>query len=206
MKSSRAYFKCIFRRNKKDSEKKRADVLANKLLGKCDNDFWKEIKKLNYTNNNLPDVVNKVSGRDKISEMWGEHYNKLLNSSKDNSSREFVVNSVSNISSDVKVKYSVSDIMESVNCLKTGKKGADNLNAEHLKFADDSLYVILTMLFNSMIVHNFIPSSMLDTVIVPLIKDKNGDVQDVDNYRPLALTCIISKLLEFVILLLNYRC
>ena len=41
---------------------------------------------------------------------------------------------------------------------------------------------------------------MLDTVIIPLIKDKNGDVQDVDNYRPLALTCIVSKLFEFVIL------
>ena len=51
-----------------------------------------------------------------------------------------------------------------------------------------------------MLVHNFLPPSMLDTVITPLIKDKNGDIQDKNNYRPLALTSILSKLLELVIL------
>ena len=56
------------------------------------------------------------------------------------------------------------------------------------------------MLLNSMFIHNFIPENMLDTIIVPLIKDKNEDLQDVNNYRPLALTSILSKLLEFLIL------
>ena len=59
------------------------------------------------------------------------------------------------------------------------------------------------MFFNSLFTHNYIPTGLLDTVIVPLIKDKKGDITDCDNYRPIALTCVLSKVLESLIL---FRC
>ena len=58
----------------------------------------------------------------------------------------------------------------------------------------------MAIAFNAMVIHNYIPESMLDTIIVPLIKDKHGNISDSDNYRPLALTCVASKLFEFLVL------
>ena len=40
----------------------------------------------------------------------------------------------------------------------------------------------------------------MQTLIVPIIKDKRGDITDKDNYRPIALTCIVSKIFEFLLL------
>ena len=58
----------------------------------------------------------------------------------------------------------------------------------------------MTIVINATIVHDFFPVDMLDTVIVPILKDKHGDISDQENYRPLALTCVSSKLFEFLVL------
>ena len=41
---------------------------------------------------------------------------------------------------------------------------------------------------------------MLDSVIVPLVRNRNGDLSDKNNYRPIALSSVISKVLGNVIL------
>ena len=41
---------------------------------------------------------------------------------------------------------------------------------------------------------------MLDSVIIPLVKNKCGDLSDKNNYRPIAISCIISKVVENIIL------
>ena len=41
---------------------------------------------------------------------------------------------------------------------------------------------------------------IMDTIITPIIKEKKGDVTDSDNYRPVAITCIVSYILELLIL------
>ena len=60
------------------------------------------------------------------------------------------------------------------------------------------------MLFNSIIVHGFIPNELMNTMIIPLVKDKKGDVTSKDNYRPIAVTNVSSKIFE-VLLLHKYR-
>jgi hypothetical protein len=41
---------------------------------------------------------------------------------------------------------------------------------------------------------------MMDSIIIPLLKDNKGDISDKDNYRPIAITCISSKIVELLIL------
>ena len=50
------------------------------------------------------------------------------------------------------------------------------------------------------------PQSMINSVIIPIIKNKSGDFTDKNNYRPIALSSIISKVFEhtIVIRLENY--
>ena len=49
--------------------------------------------------------------------------------------------------------------------------------------------------------HGTLPDSMLSVVLVPVIKDKSGKVGSIDNYRPIALASILSKVLEKLVTL-----
>ncbi len=40
----------------------------------------------------------------------------------------------------------------------------------------------------------------MDTIIFPSVKDKKDDLTTQDNYRPIAVTCVASKLPEDIIL------
>ena len=58
----------------------------------------------------------------------------------------------------------------------------------------------LSMLLTSMVIHSYLPDNLMRTIIVPVVKDKCGNVTDKDNYHPIALTTVISKVLELLIL------
>lgn len=45
-----------------------------------------------------------------------------------------------------------------------------------------------------------LPDALLKVVIVPLIKDKTGDICSISNYRPIALSTMFSKILEVIVL------
>ena len=50
------------------------------------------------------------------------------------------------------------------------------------------------------IVHGYIHNSCLNTTIVIIGKNKNGNMSDTPNYRPVAVATVVSKLLEHFIL------
>ena len=43
-------------------------------------------------------------------------------------------------------------------------------------------------------------STILETVIIPVIKNKSGDATDKHNYRPIAISTTMSKVLELLML------
>ena len=51
-----------------------------------------------------------------------------------------------------------------------------------------------------MVRHEHVPSGFSKGIIVPLVKDKSGDVCSSSNYRPITLVPIISKVFEMFIL------
>ena len=59
---------------------------------------------------------------------------------------------------------------------------------------------MLSLIFNAMFLHGHVPESFMDTIIIPLVKDKKESLQSSDNYRPIALTSTLSKVLETIIL------
>ena len=69
------------------------------------------------------------------------------------------------------------------------------------KMADyKRLSILLSIFYTSVIVHGYLPTDLMKTIIVPLVKNKNGDSSDVNNYRPIALVTIASKIFEIVLL------
>ena len=63
-----------------------------------------------------------------------------------------------------------------------------------------SFMFFLSLLYSSLLIHGFLPDSMMVTVIAPIIKNKAGDLSDNNNYRPIALATVASKLFESLIL------
>ena len=150
----------------------------------------------------LAETVDKVTGEAEIADMWQRHYSELLNSNKDTSHKHSVQADLQCIK--VLGEHSVTavEVFEAIKDLKLNKSsGLDCLQAEHFRYADmNTLSCLLAMLLNSMLCHGFIPDKAMFSVIIPVLKNKKGLLTDKNNYRPVALTSVFSKIIESVIL------
>ena len=75
--------------------------------------------------------------------------------------------------------------------------GPDNIPARVLKELADPLSLPLSAFFNHSLEYGVVPSDWKSAFIAPIFK--KGNKQLPENYRPVSLTCICSKLLEHVI-------
>ena len=73
------------------------------------------------------------------------------------------------------------NIINKLSCNKS--PGLDGLTAEHIQFADSQLMVLLSILVSSILVPGYIPKSITESVIVPVIKYENRRVNEKGNYR-----------------------
>ena len=81
--------------------------------------------------------------------------------------------------------------------LKLGRApGRDNLTAEHLVYAHQSLIYHLSVFFRGMATHSFVAQAFAQGLIIPLVKDKSDDLCSLNNYRGITLTPVISKLFK----------
>jgi len=85
--------------------------------------------------------------------------------------------------------------------LKKGKaSGVDSFSLEHFIHAHPLIITHLTKLFNLLIRHGYVPNLFGEGVIVPLLKDKNGDVSSSENYRGITINSVIAKIFEMCML------
>jgi len=70
------------------------------------------------------------------------------------------------------------------------------VTAEHIVYAHPAIVIHLTKLFNAMIAHGYVPNYFGTSIIVPLVKDRCGDVSKLANYRAISLSPVFAKLLE----------
>ena len=202
MNTTRRHFKLMLRKCRKEREKISADKLANKLLAKDTKGFWREVSKSGIDNIQGQAVtVGGATGCREICDMWKNHYSALLNSSTNTSKKFVVTDSLRDLSDADSINISMFEVKAAIKKLKKGKtKGRDNLSSEHIQYAHDRINVLLAILFNLMFLHGHVPIDLMDTIVISLIKDKKGSITDKDNYRPIAITCVISKVLELLIL------
>ncbi len=78
--------------------------------------------------------------------------------------------------------------------------GADQIDAEHLKNASLRIVLLLSMCITGLLIHAILPNNMISVILVPVIKDKTGKINCNDNYRPIALASVLSKVLETILL------
>ena len=63
-------------------------------------------------------------------------------------------------------------------------------------YADPLLTVQLCVLFNVMLQYGIVPDIFCEGIIIPILKDNNGDHSDINTYRGITLSSSVSKLFE----------
>lgn len=203
MRQTRAYFKYCLRFCKSIESVARADALAKKLLMKDNTAFWKEMRKaLSSGTNFLSSTIDGVTGEGNVAKHWKEHYSSLLNSNPPSKYKSTVTNDIKyELKSCTNYSFTVNDVSDAIKDMKCGKScGLDTLQSEHFKYGSDRLVVLLSLLFSAMLTHGYLPDSLMRTVLIPVVKDKRGIVTNSDNYRPIAITSVASKILESLLL------
>lgn len=190
-----ARFKYALRYISNHEEVLRRESLARKLLNKNPKEFWKEIKIMNNCNMSLPTNIEGVTGKKNIAELWRKHYFELFNSiNKNNDMSPTVTYSNDMVVYGTEIEYAIGKL----DLNKTS--GLDGVTAEHLKYCSKRINTLLAHCFTGLIIHGILPDSMLSIVLVPVIKDKTGQINDTCNYRPIALASVLSKVFEYIIL------
>ena len=138
-------------------------------------DLWSEVHRIMGRNKLLPSGVDGVVGDDEIAQLFYDQYNHLYNRVS------YDVDKINSIGAEINrqikehVVYdiSVEDIIEGVQRLKLGKSdGEEGVNSDHIIHDLRILYVLLTLVFNSMLIHGYSPDSMLVGTMALIPNDK----------------------------------
>ena len=87
--------------------------------------------------------------------------------------------------------------------LKSSKTDPEfDLTTDALKNSPDSLYRNIASMIRSMLIHGHVCMELLGNAIIPLIKDKCGKDDDSNNYRGIALSSLMLKIFDWILLLL----
>ena len=202
MQQTRAAFKQALRKCRASESRSHADSLARKLLLKDTKEFWSEIKRLCGKHSvPLVSTIGSATGSNAICELWRTHYAGILNSIPPNRRTDDIKQSLQNCVS-LSDSLHATEVKCAIGNLKLGQAcGLDTLSAEHFRYASNKLPVLLALCFNAMLLHGHVPKCFSDTILVPIIKDKKGNFTDMNNYRPIAITSVVSNIFEKIVLL-----
>ena len=194
--------------------------MAEALRNRSPKKFWQSIRKSKKSW--LPSTVGGETGNKAVTITWRKHFSALLNSSKNCGIGNFVhqnINSHSNfegIDELMRNSFKIKSLLHKLPLNRAAGKcvhqrfhlcqlhklplnraaGKDGIFDEHISYADSSVCNHLSSLFNVCLMHGKIPQECMQTVIVTICKNKNGNISDAGNYRPVSLATIISKLYE----------
>ena len=197
----------VMRENVRLKNKQMAEAISENNERK----LWDEVRKMNKSNDELPSMMDDQTGVVEISKIFTDKYDNLFNSvSYDNNDmkklyREIetcIANECPNNQVQLIPRQSISvkELKDAVMNLKLGKKEENGLYSNHFKYGSERLFILITLLFNSMLSHGIAPDELLLGTMIPLIKGGRLSKQCSDNYRALTIGTGLSKLLETVIM------
>ena len=121
------------------------------------------------------------TGIEEIAKIFGDKYEALYNSvSYRNHDMNKMYNEIeariangcpsNQMQSNHMHSITVKEVKEAAMLLKLGKKEENGLYSNHFKYGSERLFIILTLLFNSMLSHGIAPDELLLGAMIPLNK------------------------------------
>ncbi|XP_063630079.1 uncharacterized protein LOC134801443 [Cydia splendana] len=170
------------------------DRLASHHSGGDFASFWKATNKLN-PKGGVPVSVDGISNPREIADLFKDKF--TLSSPLGPACRAFGAESQKG---ELSIFIYAKDISKVVKNMTKGKSpGRDGLSIEHLRHAGPHLPRVLSLLLNLCLGHSYLPPELLETLVVPVIKNRTGDASDGSNYRPISLATIVAKVFDSVL-------
>ena len=149
-----------------------------------------------------PSSLGNIEGDEDIANFWGKHFDNILNVIKYSEKSQTDLNNSMNqliCESDIPV-ISPNEVIRAIKELPKGSSAdAFGFSSEYYIHAPKVLTVYLSYLFSCFISHSYMPKEVMLTVIVPILKNPLGDITDKDNYRGIAISSLISKIFEGIL-------
>ena len=189
--------------------KKAADTLKrNTLLDACINgkgDIYSEIRKMRKS---PARVVNSMDGvTEDVSNHFANIYSQLYNSVDEKLKLDTLYSSINSMIDDSNrdevLKISADIVKEAVGHLKKNKTDPIfQYTSDCLSNAPSILFEHLALVFRLWLFHGHVTETLLLSTLVPIIKDKMGNLCSSDNYRSIAISSLILKIFDWVLILL----
>ena len=167
------------------------DFLANNTAN-----AWKTVNKI--TNRRAP-ALGKLKGKspEERKQLWFDHFKKLLGTPDTTSPPQPITPLFEDINI-IDTEFTLSEIREAKKQISEGKAaGEDGIMPETLKRAD--VDQLLLMFSNKLLIEKQAPEHFSTLNIVPV--PKKGDLRLTGNYRGIALTSLVIKLINRMILI-----
>ena len=68
--------------------------------------------------------------------------------------------------------------------------------AEHLLHCHPIIFYVLLKLFKAIVSHRYVPMTFGAGIVIPLLKNAGLDKSNMDNYRAITISPVISKVFE----------
>ena len=112
---------------------------------------------------------------------------------------------VSDVDSDCDIIHTHSITVQQIKCaiskMQSGKSDSiEQLSSDNFKNGTHMLNVYISLLFTCMLTHGIPPSGLLLSTIIPIPKNKRGNMSDSSNYRAIALSSLLCKLFDTIII------
>ncbi len=180
--------------------------MAEAIASNNNRNLFFEVNKIKGRGNILPACVDGASSYNDICGLFCKKYDDLYNSVpyvdeemvkiKDKIQQQLCSNSFN------QYVITVSDVIKCIGYLKHVKTNVtQGLYSDHLINGCDSLYVHLTMICNAMLSHGISLESLLLGTMVPIPKNNRQYLCNSDDYRAIALSSIIGKILDWIIII-----
>lgn len=170
------------------------DILASKHKNNDFRGFWKQTSKFNVRPS-LPVSVEGVCDPEGIANIFRQHF--FVESPL---ATEGSVSGVEWSGTTANTRFSAKVVANAIKGMARGRSpGHDGLSIEHLRYAGPHICRLLSLLFNFCVSHSYLPTEMLKTIVVPIVKNKTGDVSSKYNYRPISLATVIAKVFDGVL-------
>lgn len=199
MKKTRGLFKLALRYCRNHIEELKADACADNLHDKDCRKFWSSVYKIsNNKASSHVDSVGDATGPQNVTSMWKDHFEKLYNSSAGTKYRTIFEEKLEALSFDnLTPLLTVMDIKAAMTKQKRGKSpGPDGIHMDAFIHGGPRLNLLLSILFNLFLLYGYVPDAFHRATIIPLVKCKTGDLSDVNNYRAIALSNSVTKIIE----------
>lgn len=191
---SRRIFKAKLKWCQKNQEQIKMDILATQRHNKDFKKFWKNTDRLNIKPGR-PVSIDGVSDLGAIANLFREHFSvkSPLGPSK-------LVLSAGAHDGDVPVRFSAKDVESAIKNMHRGRSpGHDSLSIEHLQYAGVHMCRVLSLFFSLCVVHSYLPPELVKVIVVPIVKNRTGDLSDKSNYRPISLATVIAKVFDHLV-------